>query len=273
MEGYIMNKKLLILTLGVLASGVTYGAKKDNKGKNPLTAQQLQKAEKERRAEEKAAKKEAKEKSALTATASNGAGAAAAAATDFDPRSFSSNTTAQNDIQKMKVRAAQNAFKNDQTKVKNYLAFEKEREKSQKSLSPDDKISQIMKLGEKYGITEVDFWTFAQHFKEENERTVPTHISVKKNKEIRKELRKAASCTSCRETTKKLNVCAKCQIVFYCSLECQKKDWKNHKNECSLYIQKGIPLYTSPISNLWEFGNEYHNTLQSQTKSLIEDID
>ncbi|MCF7900288.1 hypothetical protein K9K77_02145, partial [Candidatus Babeliales bacterium] len=40
-----MNKKLLILTLAMLTSGVVYGAKKDNKGKKPLTAQQLQKAQ------------------------------------------------------------------------------------------------------------------------------------------------------------------------------------------------------------------------------------
>merc|ERR1712100_728163 len=37
-------------------------------------------------------------------------------------------------------------------------------------------------------------------------------------------------CFVCQtETTQK---CAKCKTRFYCNIECQKKHWKEHKNEC-----------------------------------------
>ncbi len=41
------------------------------------------------------------------------------------------------------------------------------------------------------------------------------------------------SCKICGKTTE-LKKCARCQKIFYCSRECQKKDWPNHKAECHL---------------------------------------
>ena len=37
-------------------------------------------------------------------------------------------------------------------------------------------------------------------------------------------------CTVCGTKTK--NVCQKCKGFYYCSVECQKKDWPNHKKIC-----------------------------------------
>jgi hypothetical protein len=31
---------------------------------------------------------------------------------------------------------------------------------------------------------------------------------------------------------KKLKTCSKCKRVAYCSKECQKKDWEDHKKDC-----------------------------------------
>ncbi|GMT33043.1 hypothetical protein PFISCL1PPCAC_24340 [Pristionchus fissidentatus] len=37
---------------------------------------------------------------------------------------------------------------------------------------------------------------------------------------------------------KALSRCAKCKIVHYCSADCQKKDWRIHKTECSFFVEK-----------------------------------
>lgn len=38
-------------------------------------------------------------------------------------------------------------------------------------------------------------------------------------------------CNTCL-STKDLKFCGKCGKVRYCSKDCQKKDWKVHKNSC-----------------------------------------
>lgn len=40
-------------------------------------------------------------------------------------------------------------------------------------------------------------------------------------------------CTICETETK--NSCSNCKQVFYCSVEHQKQDWKNHKKNCHPY--------------------------------------
>ncbi|XP_053991648.1 N-lysine methyltransferase SMYD2-like isoform X2 [Hylaeus volcanicus] len=43
----------------------------------------------------------------------------------------------------------------------------------------------------------------------------------------------ATHCFNCFQySKKKLKRCLGCQCVFYCTVECQKQDWVNHKNEC-----------------------------------------
>ena len=39
-------------------------------------------------------------------------------------------------------------------------------------------------------------------------------------------------CHTCGVTTPDLRKCAKCSIVFYCSPQCQRMDWKKHKPDC-----------------------------------------
>jgi hypothetical protein len=39
-------------------------------------------------------------------------------------------------------------------------------------------------------------------------------------------------CFCCFKTGVKLQKCGNCNIVYYCSRECQKNDWKKHKPDC-----------------------------------------
>lgn len=46
-------------------------------------------------------------------------------------------------------------------------------------------------------------------------------------------LPKSATCEYCKEREKKMMVCGQCRQTYYCSRECQKKNWKEHKKSCS----------------------------------------
>lgn len=46
-------------------------------------------------------------------------------------------------------------------------------------------------------------------------------------------LPKSATCENCKEREKKMMVCGQCRQAYYCSRECQKKNWKEHKKSCS----------------------------------------
>ena len=49
--------------------------------------------------------------------------------------------------------------------------------------------------------------------------------------EFRWYMRKCNVC-GLTQKQKKLKKCGSCKCVFYCSLECQKRDWKDHKKVC-----------------------------------------
>jgi MYND finger len=39
-------------------------------------------------------------------------------------------------------------------------------------------------------------------------------------------------CTRCEVQDKPLSKCSRCKVAVYCSYECQKEDWSNHKKHC-----------------------------------------
>ncbi len=45
------------------------------------------------------------------------------------------------------------------------------------------------------------------------------------------QMSKYKSCELCRSKTMKM--CSECYKANYCSVMCQKRDWKNHKNICN----------------------------------------
>lgn len=45
-------------------------------------------------------------------------------------------------------------------------------------------------------------------------------------------LPKSATCENCKERETKMMVCGQCRQAYYCSRECQKKNWKEHKKSC-----------------------------------------
>ncbi|KAF8549280.1 hypothetical protein OG21DRAFT_1515390 [Imleria badia] len=59
-------------------------------------------------------------------------------------------------------------------------------------------------------------------------------------------------CTTCSTTQPKLQTCQRCKSVWYCSKECQKKDWSRHKTWCTAAERpKGIKkLVETLVSNI-----------------------
>lgn len=68
-------------------------------------------------------------------------------------------------------------------------------------------------------------------------------------------------CCICKKTSSevKLKLCGKCKDRIYCSLECQKKDWKNHKFVCYAKCSKGLASDPKAESSIkyWESLNNH----------------
>ena len=41
------------------------------------------------------------------------------------------------------------------------------------------------------------------------------------------------TCTYCQVMRPHMSFCARCKDYYYCSKECQRKDWSNHKKTCA----------------------------------------
>ena len=49
---------------------------------------------------------------------------------------------------------------------------------------------------------------------------------------------KKFQCAICKKEKAHLKKCGRCQMIYYCSRTCQKKDWKRHKKKCLEYVNK-----------------------------------
>jgi hypothetical protein len=71
-----------------------------------------------------------------------------------------------------------------------------------------------------------------------NVRTINHYEDCQMVKSVRRGYRhmekdkKCLNCSSYGGEGGKLLKCSGCLCVFYCSVECQKSNWKNHKSEC-----------------------------------------
>ena len=66
--------------------------------------------------------------------------------------------------------------------------------------------------------------------------------------------------------------CSKCKSVWYCSRECQLKDWKAHKEMCKMLteVRKDEDKREDEIK---EMNKEKATAAQKQKKPLIEELD
>jgi len=48
------------------------------------------------------------------------------------------------------------------------------------------------------------------------------------------------TCGKVGNSRNKMKACAKCKTAFYCSKECQQKDWKDHKKYCKLWRSSSL---------------------------------
>ena len=80
-------------------------------------------------------------------------------------------------------------------------------------------------------------------------------------------------CPQCRKSSleQKLKRCANC-YVYYCSRECQVKDWKNHQIKCNTKTEaKGKPLRSTEFQDYissprWRTAREWINSCLKATK-------
>ncbi|KAK1244312.1 hypothetical protein MKX07_003111 [Trichoderma sp. CBMAI-0711] len=81
----------------------------------------------------------------------------------------------------------------------------------------------------------------------------------------------APSCQNCSKTAPEITLkkCAKCQSTPYCSRDCQKADWKNHRKVCGKAQETQAPK-SKPFTRL---GNKVwlHDRPESETYELLID--
>lgn len=58
---------------------------------------------------------------------------------------------------------------------------------------------------------------------------------LKEEKAFMKNLKKNEQCQTCGRNDAILKQCDRCRRAYYCSKECQEKDWKRHKKECKKF--------------------------------------
>lgn len=62
------------------------------------------------------------------------------------------------------------------------------------------------------------------------------------------------ACSNCakvpKDTDTRYKVCSRCKMYSYCSQQCQKEHWKEHKNTCGIYVMPLLMRVMKEISRL-----------------------
>lgn len=119
----------------------------------------------------------------------------------------------------------------------------------------------------------------ASDMKEVKEYSTPPIITDRNNRrnnnksiQTPRDTVKAVTCCFCRKVSKILKACTNCRIAKYCSKECQKKHWIQHKHMCPLLTKSytiTIPMKNTE-SNRFEmtktglvfYGRKFHASLK-----------
>lgn len=65
-------------------------------------------------------------------------------------------------------------------------------------------------------------------------------------------------CKVCSKTDENMQKCSACESVHYCSIECQRSNWKYHKTECFKLNQ----IYFSDKAIQTVFNNKTFNKIK-----------
>ncbi|EAR99605.1 Serine/Threonine kinase domain protein (macronuclear) [Tetrahymena thermophila SB210] len=69
---------------------------------------------------------------------------------------------------------------------------------------------------------------------EETQKKLEESKSIQNSQSSQSKNTNTKLCQNCKQQDKKVSSCAGCKEVYYCSVECQKADWKNHKKPCQI---------------------------------------
>lgn len=102
-------------------------------------------------------------------------------------------------------------------------------------------ISDLMKLEGDFYESELEKSEKLEQVGKELEQFVNPE-KKKKEEEKREEDKQEQICACCKEPAS--TRCTGCRLVFYCDRECQRKDWKSHKDICRSYT---VRMFPSPV--------------------------
>ena len=78
-------------------------------------------------------------------------------------------------------------------------------------------------------------------------------------------------CLNCGKSNPKMNVCSKCKVAKYCSKECQKSHWKQHKSTCTTPAAKEgaeVATVNLNVSGLPDMGEEAYSMTLNNDKGM-----
>ena len=70
------------------------------------------------------------------------------------------------------------------------------------------------------------------------------------------------SCNFCKKTAEKLLACGACYRAKYCHIECQKKDWKQHKLSCKESLNTTIKQPSSETQSIAKDTSDNYNIIK-----------